>query len=168
MAALKVIILMMFFGVICESARVQDVDYDTLMSLLDEYEDDNNKVSSSSVHDQYESEEERRVGGGGGIQFSVSKPSVGTLLSPKVEVLSLVEAFLRLKGEMASRVNALINDNFDLFQRVYNLFMNKISKVHSITLAGVRCLRKIVEFAVGVISSWEIAKPSVSFGFQNY
>lgn len=95
----------------------------------------------------------------GALRF---RPS--NLLAPHAEILSLVESFIRLKGEVASRFYALVADNYDLIRSVYNVIISKISTLHSFSLVGIQVLRKIVEFAVQCLSQWEITVPSISFG----
>lgn len=90
--------------------------------------------------------------------------SPGSLLAPHAEILSLVESFIRLKGEVASKFYALVVDNYDIIRSVSNVLISKISTLHSFSLVGIQILRKIVEFAVDCLSQWEITVPSVSFG----
>lgn len=94
----------------------------------------------------------------GGLRLS----PVG-LLRPHVEILSLIEGFLKLKGEVAARIHAVIVDNYDLIRSIANVLINKISTLHSFSLTGIQILRRIVEFAVRCIGQWEITVPSVSF-----
>lgn len=94
----------------------------------------------------------------GALRF---RPS--NLLAPHAEILSLIESFIKLKGEVASRVHALIVDNYDIITSVYNVLIGKISTLHSFSLAGIQILRRIVEFAVQCLGQWEINVPSISF-----
>lgn len=86
------------------------------------------------------------------------------LLAPHVEILSLIEGFLKLKGELASRFHAIVVDNYDLIRGVYNVLINKVSTLHSFSLTGIQVLRRIIEFAVECIGQWQITVPSISFG----
>lgn len=94
----------------------------------------------------------------GGLRLSPSG-----LLRPHVEILSLIEGFLKLKGEVASRIHAVVADNYDLIRSITNILIGKISTLHSFSLTGIQILRRIVEFAVQCIGQWEITVPSVSF-----
>lgn len=85
------------------------------------------------------------------------------LLAPHVEILSLIEGFLKLKGELASRVHAIAVDNYDLIRGVYNVLLSKVSSLHSFSLTGIQILRRIIEFAVECIGQWQITVPAISF-----
>lgn len=97
-----------------------------------------------------------------GSYGSISVNAQG-LLAPHVEILSLIEGFLKLKGELASRVHAIAVDNYDLIRGVYNVLLSKVSSLHSFSLTGIQILRRIVEFAVECIGQWQITVPAVSF-----
>lgn len=83
-------------------------------------------------------------------------------LAPHAEILSLIEGFIKLKGEVASKFYALIVDNYDLIRSVYSVIVSKISTLHSFSLIGIQILRRIVEFAVQCLSQWEISVPAIS------
>ena len=88
------------------------------------------------------------------------------LLSPHVEILQLIETFLRFKGELASRVQALISDNWEIIRGVYLAVINKIGTLHTFTLTGIKILRKVLELAVTLMAQWQINLPSVSLDFN--
>lgn len=92
-------------------------------------------------------------------------PSVSLhgLLTPPAEILSLIEGFLTLKGEVASRFYNIIADNYDLIKGIYDVLVTKVSTLHSFSLAGVQILRRIIEFAIQCLSQWEITVPAISF-----
>lgn len=81
------------------------------------------------------------------------------LLVPHLEILRLVESFLQLKGEVISRLHALIYDNYDLFRSLYKVFVYKISKLHGFSLQGVKIVRRILEFALNLMGQWQINVP---------
>lgn len=85
-------------------------------------------------------------------------------IAPHVEILTLIEEFVKLKGEVASKFYALIADNYDLIRSVFSVIVSKISTLHSFSLTGIQVLRRIVEFAVQCLSQWQINVPTVSFG----
>lgn len=89
------------------------------------------------------------------------------LLGPHLEILQLVEIFLKLKGELASRFHAVVADNYDLIRSVYMTLINKIGSIHSFTLTGIKILRKILEFAVTVLGQWQVNAPSIDFNAEN-
>lgn len=76
---------------------------------------------------------------------------------PYVEILKLIESFLRLKGEVVSRVHHLILDNSELIRAVHNTFIGKLATLHNFTLTGIVILRKIVEFASTLFGQWSFS-----------
>lgn len=165
---------------------IANMDYDQMLSLLAEQESESPQPSesdeipyeSNNVPQYYTAEKHfniqssppkppaqsngKRVSSN--VDFTFTKPSASSIIAPHVEILHIVESFLRLKGEMATRIHALINDNFDLFQSIYNVIVAKASKLHGFTLMGISVIRKILEFAVQMIGTWEVNAPSVSIG----
>lgn len=91
-----------------------------------------------------------------------------TYLAPHAEILSLIEGFIKLKGEVASKFYALIADNYDLIRSVSNVLINKIATLHAFSLTGIQILRRIVEFAIRCLSQWEITIPASSNGGAPY
>ncbi|XP_066262172.1 uncharacterized protein [Euwallacea similis] len=80
---------------------------------------------------------------------------------PYLEVLKLVQSFLKLKGEMAGRIWALINDNTHILAALRDTLITKISTIHNFTLTLIVILRKVMEFAVSLFGN-----SSVSAGFN--
>ncbi|XP_044265633.1 uncharacterized protein LOC123011964 [Tribolium madens] len=84
------------------------------------------------------------------------------LLEPHLEILQLIEVFLKFKGEVFSRLHGLVTDNYDLIRSVYSTLINKIGNLHSFTLTGIRILRKVLEFATVLFGQWQVNLPSFS------
>ncbi|KAF2894956.1 hypothetical protein ILUMI_11217 [Ignelater luminosus] len=118
-----------------------------------------------------------------GASFSVTKHkpffgvSTGTgvsLLKPQIEVLHLIEAFLKLKTELVTRLSALINENYDLIKAVINLIFSKVGYLQAFSLTGISVIRKIIDFAlnlfgnVGISSSVSVGVPHEVYGAPNY
>lgn len=82
----------------------------------------------------------------GGITINQSK-------EPYVEMLRLVQAFLKIKGEMAGRLWALLNDNAHIVAALRDTLVAKLSTLHTFTLSFITVLRKILEFAVPLFSN---------------
>ncbi|XP_066155633.1 uncharacterized protein [Euwallacea fornicatus] len=80
---------------------------------------------------------------------------------PYLEVLRLVQSYLKLKGEMAGRLWALINDNAHILTALRDTLITKISTIHNFTLTLIVILRKVMEFAVSLFGN-----SSVSAGFN--
>ncbi|KAL1513045.1 hypothetical protein ABEB36_002525 [Hypothenemus hampei] len=66
---------------------------------------------------------------------------------PYVEILKLVQSFLKIKGEIASQVYALFNDNAHIWIALRDTLITKISTLHNFTLNFIIVLRKVLEFA---------------------
>ncbi|EFA06568.1 uncharacterized protein LOC103313521 [Tribolium castaneum] len=81
------------------------------------------------------------------------------LLEPHLEILQLIEVFLKFKGELVSRLHSLVTDNYDLLRSVYSTLVNKIGNLHSFTLTGIRVLRKVLEFAIALFGQWQMSYP---------
>lgn len=75
---------------------------------------------------------------------------------PFSEIIRLIEAFVQVKGEIASRLNHLLSDNSELIRAVWNTLVTKIGTLHSFTLNGLVVLRKIMEFAAQLFGQWSI------------
>ncbi|XP_044746776.1 uncharacterized protein LOC123308254 [Coccinella septempunctata] len=99
------------------------------------------------------------VGGGGSI-------APFAILKPKAEILKLIESFIRLQGEVGSRLYALVVDNWELIRYLSNTVINNIGYLQSFTVNGIITLRKILEFANRLFASWEITVPNVSVDFS--
>lgn len=98
-----------------------------------------------------------------GASFSVSKgkPLYGvsagvSLLKPQIEVLHLIEAFLKLKAELVTHLYAIINENYDLIKAVLNLVFSKVTNLQAFTLKGISVLRKIIEFSLYLFGGWNV------------
>jgi hypothetical protein len=113
------------------------------------------KSAGYTLDGDYESQPQPQV---------VEEPPAETrdLLSPHMEILRLIEIFLKFKGELASRMYAVVTDNYDLIRSVYMTVINKIGSLHSFTLVGIKILRKILEFATALMAQWQISLPPVS------
>ncbi|KRT85333.1 hypothetical protein AMK59_2644 [Oryctes borbonicus] len=164
MAVNSIFILIVFASfirfTIPQSTDNQVVDYKTLLSLLNAGEA---SPSNDNKSDQPEDEEkEDEEGETHGLQISSILDSFRPrkLLVPHLEILRLVESFLQLKGQMVSRLHALLYDNFDLFRSLYKVLVYKLSKLHGFSLQGVRIVRRILEFALSLMGQWEISVPT--------
>lgn len=89
--------------------------------------------------------------------------SLQGLIAPHAEILNLIESFLQLKGDVASRFYNLVSENYDLIRGVVNVAVSKIATLHWFSLTGVQILRRVIEFIVQCVSQWEIVVPSISF-----
>lgn len=85
------------------------------------------------------------------------------LLSPPTEGLRLLEGFLEVKGDVASRLYSLIDNNAGLIRSAYNVVVNSVPTLHSISLTGVQFLRATLEFLIQCISQWENGTPEISY-----
>ncbi|RZB38773.1 hypothetical protein BDFB_010251 [Asbolus verrucosus] len=88
------------------------------------------------------------------------------LLGSHMEILQLIEVFLKFKGELGARLRDLMRDNYDLIRSVYQNILQKIGNLHAFTLMGVKILRKILEFAVTLMVNWQVSLPPVSLGLN--
>ncbi|KAF2894957.1 hypothetical protein ILUMI_11218 [Ignelater luminosus] len=120
-----------------------------------------------------------------GAIFGVSKekPSFGVsigagfpILKPKLEILRLIEAFIKLKAKLITSFQALVNENYDLIKAVFNLIVGNAAHLHIFTLKGISVLRKIIEFVLYLSSNWNaggfsafpIGKPYQAYGVPPY
>lgn len=85
------------------------------------------------------------------------------MLAPPAELLSLIEGFLEVKGDVASRLYRLIDNNSELIRSAYGVIVNNAGTVHSITLTGVQLLRGVLEFVIQCLNQWEVSAPVVSY-----
>lgn len=145
---------------ISQNENDKGIDFKTILSLLNAGEataPEENNFAQPEEHDENE-ENETEEEGSGELQVTsvldAFRPS--KLLRPQLEILRLVESFLRLKGQMSSRVHALIYDNFDIFKSLYKVLVYKLSRLHGFSLQGIRIIRRIIEFALDLVGQWNI------------
>lgn len=81
---------------------------------------------------------------------------------PSLELLDLVESFIKLKYEIVSMLQRMFNENFHLFRDVFNVIVSKVDQIRGFTLMGIRVIRNIVHFAYYLIEQWKGSKPAVS------
>lgn len=88
------------------------------------------------------------------------------VISAKVEILKLLETFVKLKGEFVSRMYAVVVDNWDLIKYLTNAVISRLGTLQAFTVNGIIILRKILEFAYYLFGSWKITVPNVSVDFS--
>lgn len=81
---------------------------------------------------------------------------------PSLELLDLIESFVKLKYEIVSMLQRMFNENFHLIRDVFNVIVSKVDKIRGFTLMGIRVIRNIVQFAYYLIEQWKGSKPVVS------
>ncbi|CAH0550070.1 unnamed protein product [Brassicogethes aeneus] len=75
---------------------------------------------------------------------------------PYSEILRALEAFIRLKGEIGSRLSALYLDNREIIRAVGQTLIGKLGLLHGFTLNGIILLRKLLEFAGQLFGNWNV------------
>lgn len=109
---------------------------------------------AASEADQASVEEQPNVVQQAAAPEEISK----NVMAPQIEVLALLESFIRLKGELIRRFYALFYDNADLIRDVGNFIFNKLDRLQSFTLRGITVFRHILEFALRQIGEWHVNK----------
>ncbi|XP_018320164.1 uncharacterized protein LOC108733481 isoform X2 [Agrilus planipennis] len=69
------------------------------------------------------------------------------LFAAQIELLRLLEMLVQVKGEVFSRVNDIVLNNYELITAILNLLINKIKALHNFSLAGLSVVRRILEYA---------------------
>lgn len=113
---------------------------------------------------------------GASVGVSKVKPSFGVsvgagfpVLRPKLQILGLIEAFLKLKAKLITSFQAIVNNNYDLIKAVFNLVTSKAAGLQVILLNGITVLRKIIEFALYLFSDLNVGVSStVSLGAPHH
>lgn len=92
--------------------------------------------------------------------------SASSVLKPKVEILKLLESFIKLKAEIVTKLYAVAVDNWDSIVYLFNAFINNIGTLSAFTVNGIVILRNVLEVAARLFSSWQITVPNVNVDFS--
>lgn len=99
-----------------------------------------------------------------GFSFNIPSKNVDytTVKSTSLELLNILETFVRLKSDIINKFNAIVSNNWPKFRAAYNVAIVTAIKFHEYLLKIISFIKKFCAFTLNLFTNFRVALPNFS------